>query len=359
MPDRVGCKKSYGLVWCIVLLMVFMVVTKVHAAQGVGELLALGQEALLGQKFAQASQTFAQILANRSVSAGERFTALEGRCTALFKQSLVANQVDLARQAVADCSEAIRLNAKKGSVWRLRGLARLVTGQAEKALINFNRALQLEPGDAVSLRNRGIAYLGLGRLAEADVDFNAALRLDTDQAWNRFNRGLLLGRSGQIPEAKADLREFVQLRGAKAIEVLALLLQDKQEKSGVRVAAEAVLQENVLAMATAVPKEEEKLEPVAVQSAPVAVTPVAPSISSPGKEYLFRVGSYQDQDNAAQIKRSIESMGLPMFEEEIKVDGRHFYRIWVGPFDEAAKAQAAFEKVSRLPGQFPEAVHLR
>ncbi|MBF0271636.1 MAG: SPOR domain-containing protein [Magnetococcales bacterium] len=170
---------------------------------------------------ARAVEAFTQVLQGKDRGPERRLGALEGRCEALTRQSLLEKRGELALRAVEDCSERLRSESGVARIWRLRGLARLAAGQPEQALINFNHALRLEPDDRLTLRDRGVVLLGLGRLAEAEGDFQRVARLDPDQAWNHFNRGLVLARNGRVAEAAEAWRAFVRVRGEGSREWLA------------------------------------------------------------------------------------------------------------------------------------------
>ncbi|MBF0180339.1 MAG: SPOR domain-containing protein [Magnetococcales bacterium] len=303
--------------------------------------------------------------------------ALATRCQALFRQSVGEKRADLARQAIADCSESIRLQPGNARVWRLRGAARLVTGNTEKALLNFDRALQLDSGDALARRYRGLAHLIAGQANEALADFQAALLLDPDQAWNHFNRGLLLGRAGQGGEAEAEFSHFVRARGAKAVEFLALMLREHPENDVVRKAIEAVLSKTPAPEppAAPTPPPEPATQPTpspepATQSAPPPepATQPAPAkaaaqgVAKPatsGREFVFKLGSYQERGNAEGLIRKLANLALPMYTEEAEIGGRMFHRVWVGPFGDEAAARDAFDRVAQQPGLQPEPVRAR
>ncbi len=393
----------------IVLLIFWQPVIGWHLAWG-GEVvlghapLISAQAALQSGAYDQAVKLFTHYLSGAERDPVVRQEALEGRCTALYKQSLVEQKVQLAQQAIADCSELIRLNGQQVRGWRLRGVVRMVTGRLEKALINFNQALLQDGADVASLRYRGMTYAGLGQIAKAKADFAAALRLDPDDAWSYFNQGLLLGRSGQMVAAQASFLEFVRLRGAKGVEMLTALKQDKTENGAVRQVADDVLKQKIATLGgsmTPAPVETAVVAPVEAAlveeaSKPPAVAPVEaavveavtqnasfgppdaverptdvfvasrlvpvddrPSTPLPLQEYVFKVGSYQDRGNVQDTLKSLVALKVPMYEEEAEVGGRMFYRIWAGPFGDVTTARTAYQQVTQLPGQEPEPIRLR
>ena len=81
---------------------------------------------------------------------------------------------------VSDYSEAIRLDPKDTTTYRLRGATYVTKKDYDRALADLNEALRQSPGNAVALCNRGLAYQGKQEYDKALADFNAALRIDPD-----------------------------------------------------------------------------------------------------------------------------------------------------------------------------------
>jgi tetratricopeptide (TPR) repeat protein/serine/threonine protein kinase len=115
-------------------------------------------------------------------------------------------------KAIADYSEAIKLEPKHASAWGGRGAVycdRL--GQPAQAVDDFSEAIKLAPKDAQAWANRGFAYFKLGKLDKAVDDCSEAIKLDSKDAhaWN--NRGLAYADLRQWDKAVADFSQAIEL----------------------------------------------------------------------------------------------------------------------------------------------------
>ena len=61
--------------------------------------------------------------------------------------------------AIADCSEALRIDPGTAGVYNLRGFAYYAKGDADRALADYDAALRLKPDDAYAHAARGHIYL--------------------------------------------------------------------------------------------------------------------------------------------------------------------------------------------------------
>ncbi|MES1179734.1 MAG: tetratricopeptide repeat protein, partial [Hyphomicrobium sp.] len=80
--------------------------------------------------------------------------------------------------AIADFTEAVRLNPKSPSTFNRRGLAYRRAGELERAIDDYTTAVTLNPIYALAYNNRGYVYEAQGRTNDAIADFQAALLLD-------------------------------------------------------------------------------------------------------------------------------------------------------------------------------------
>ena len=80
--------------------------------------------------------------------------------------------------AIADFTEAIRLNPKSPSTFNRRGLAYRRSGDLARAIDDYTAAIALNPVYALAYNNRGYVYEAQGRKDDAIADFQAALLLD-------------------------------------------------------------------------------------------------------------------------------------------------------------------------------------
>ena len=85
-------------------------------------------------------------------------------------------------EAIADCSEAIRLDPRNPALYLERAEARSAVGRFEEAIADYDRAIGLDPDDAGAFLGRCRTKSELGRHEEAVEDYDHAVRLDPDSA---------------------------------------------------------------------------------------------------------------------------------------------------------------------------------
>ncbi|PMB44794.1 hypothetical protein CEN39_27830, partial [Fischerella thermalis CCMEE 5201] len=77
--------------------------------------------------------------------------------------------------AIADYTEAIRLNPKYDEAYNDRGIARSELGDKQGAIADFNTAIKINPNYANAYNNRGNARSDLGDKQGAIADYNTAI----------------------------------------------------------------------------------------------------------------------------------------------------------------------------------------
>jgi tetratricopeptide (TPR) repeat protein len=77
-----------------------------------------------------------------------------------------------------------------------RGGQRLMSGQPDAAIEDFNAALALDPKDASNIADRGIAYLEKGEIERAQSDPDKAMAIDPKNAVAFVGRGMLAAKRG-------------------------------------------------------------------------------------------------------------------------------------------------------------------
>jgi Flp pilus assembly protein TadD len=91
-----------------------------------------------------------------------------------------------------------------------RGQTALEAGDRDAALADFTEALRLDPGDPAALLARGNLFSDLGRFKEAAADFRKALKREKDHvAGMRYNLGNALYNLGQHAKALAEYDKSV------------------------------------------------------------------------------------------------------------------------------------------------------
>ena len=86
-------------------------------------------------------------------------------------------------KAIADYTEAIRLDPKYADAYNRRADAYEIDGEYDKAIADFTAAIRLNPKDANLYRSRSGTYGNLGQQEKADADAAEAERLDPGVGW--------------------------------------------------------------------------------------------------------------------------------------------------------------------------------
>ena len=84
--------------------------------------------------------------------------------------------------AIAEYSEAIRLDPTIGIAFGGRAMAWAAKGEHQKAIVDFDEAIRLSPGVVNLYMNRGIAWQNKKELNKAFADFNKAIELAPENA---------------------------------------------------------------------------------------------------------------------------------------------------------------------------------
>lgn len=84
------------------------------------------------------------------------------------------------REAVEDCTRALKYFPTCAEIFAVRGLARAETGEVEEGLVDCTRAIKLEPTESSWHQRRGVVQLKRGQHRLALEDFRRALRIDPD-----------------------------------------------------------------------------------------------------------------------------------------------------------------------------------
>src|SRR5262245_42445384 len=94
------------------------------------------------------------------------------------------------QRAIADYSEAIRLDPKYAVAYSNRGLAYAYKNEYDRAIADYNEAIRLDPKYVEAYYNRGLAYDYKNEYDRAIAEFKEAIRLDPKYAVAYYNRGL-------------------------------------------------------------------------------------------------------------------------------------------------------------------------
>jgi tetratricopeptide (TPR) repeat protein len=126
-------------------------------------------------------------------------------------------------EALADLTEAIRLEPQWAAAYLSRGDVWRKKGDPDRAITDYTEALRLSPANTTALvdrgwayYDRGLAYHNNGHYDKAMADYTEALRplfkaTDTQIYQIYFNRGTLYHRRGETDRAIADYTEAIRL----------------------------------------------------------------------------------------------------------------------------------------------------
>ena len=79
--------------------------------------------------------------------------------------------------AIADCSEAIRLDPHNAYAFFNRGNAHRANGEYSEAIADYTESLRLDPTDADLFLNRALALQAIGALDQAIADYSQVIRV--------------------------------------------------------------------------------------------------------------------------------------------------------------------------------------
>ena len=120
--------------------------------------------------------------------------------------------------AIANYTEAIRLDPKDAITLQRRGWGYWKKGDWEKAVADYSEIIRLDPKDAKAYCFRGLVYSGKGDLDKAIADYSDAIRLNPNDGELYCSRGAAYGEKGEDEKAIADSTEAIRLdpKNAKA-----------------------------------------------------------------------------------------------------------------------------------------------
>jgi tetratricopeptide (TPR) repeat protein len=115
--------------------------------------------------------------------------------------------------AIEDFDQMIRLQRTNAAAWNERCYTQLVADAApSNALADCSESLKINPNSGPALDNRGLALLKLNEPDRAIADYDAALRLAPRSAGSLYGRGLAKLKKGDIEGGNADIAAAKAIR---------------------------------------------------------------------------------------------------------------------------------------------------
>ncbi|MES2764718.1 MAG: tetratricopeptide repeat protein [Bacteroidota bacterium] len=136
----------------------------------------------------------------------------ETKAQAYYQRALTKEQLDDAKGAVNDYSEALKINKNDYESWHNRGILKDNLRDHNGAISDYTQAIALNGNRYEAFLNRGVAYSNLSKKREAMLDFENALRRNP-----KFARAWYF-----LALTKHDLNDTTACRDAKNAVVLGL-----------------------------------------------------------------------------------------------------------------------------------------
>ncbi len=145
------------------------------------------------------------------------------------------NQKKETKLAIADWTEAVRLDPQFGKAFWNRGSLCYVEKDYERAIGDFTKAIELDYQKIMAYVNRAGAYTAAGQNKKALADLDAAIKLDSRCESAFYNRAVIHGNEGDFDKAMENLNRVIELNPkndvAYAKRGLILLVSNAQEQA--------------------------------------------------------------------------------------------------------------------------------
>jgi tetratricopeptide (TPR) repeat protein len=122
-----------------------------------------------------------------------------------------AEQSRVFDRAIADFSEAIRLDSRNSVAYWERGTAYADKGEPDKGIADYDQAIKINPNYAAAYNSRGIAHYDKRNYDQAIADYNQAIKLSPNYASAYSNRGIAYKNKGNQDQAIADYTQAIKL----------------------------------------------------------------------------------------------------------------------------------------------------
>ncbi len=119
-------------------------------------------------------------------------------------------------KAIADYTEAIRLDPTSAHAYLFRGQAHSGNKDYDEAIVDFTAAIRLNPKIAVAYQCRGEVWGVKDEPGNAIADFTEAIRLDPTKPWLYSNRASAWKKMKDYEQASADYCEVLRLNPSDA-----------------------------------------------------------------------------------------------------------------------------------------------
>jgi tetratricopeptide (TPR) repeat protein len=113
--------------------------------------------------------------------------------------------------AIADYSQAIKLDPKDAPAYRNRGLAYYQKKEYDHAIADYDKAIAIAPKFAAAYDSRGNAHRAKGELDPAIADYTQAIKYVANNSGYHIDRGNAYYAENDYAHAAADYKEAIKL----------------------------------------------------------------------------------------------------------------------------------------------------
>lgn len=135
---------------------------------------------------------------------------------AYFNRGLAYSRKGDRDRAMADYSEAIRLNPKNKMAIYNRGSGHLAKRDYDRAIADSSAGIRLDPTVPYGYGTRAVAHHAKSNLDAALADYEAALQRDPKSPYALYGRGLIRRNKGNAAAGEADIAAAEAINAAAA-----------------------------------------------------------------------------------------------------------------------------------------------
>lgn len=128
-----------------------------------------------------------------------------------FRWGYISSEMREFNEAIANFTQAIRLQPDYVSSYINRGIALDMMKQHAAAISDYDTAIRLQPDYVIAYNSRGIARANLGQYEEAIKDYTKVIEIDKDFPAAYGNRGRAREAIGKYVDAMSDYNTVIRL----------------------------------------------------------------------------------------------------------------------------------------------------
>ena len=140
-----------------------------------------------------------------------RVQALHQQAYVKFYAGMIFRSNKEYEQAIAHCTEALRINPQMAVAYNELGNIYAEMGDHDTAIQNYSKAIDLKPDYAGAYNNRGNIYADTGEYGTALLNYGKAIDLDPNYAAAYNNRGSVYADTGEYGTALLNYGKAIDL----------------------------------------------------------------------------------------------------------------------------------------------------